>query len=983
MINKVKMNRLYHLALVPLAILLSTSAPAQQAEDQQAEETIEEILVTGSRVRQNPLEARDPVQIFSYEDIKESGEISIGEFLQRLPAHGSAINRTNNASGNLGNPADGGGVGQGSVEMDLRYLAPKRTLILVDGRRWVRNASGSGVGGSVDLHTIPTHAIESVEVLLDGASAIYGSDAIGGVVNIITRSDYDSGLQASAYYGLFEQGDGESLDIDMSFGVSGDRGRALFALSHSDQKVVWADAREISEYAIPYFPWGLSSANAQGVLSFTNELGNRFYGTLNTGVPNTGRSNGGLPDYDPADVYGGDFHRLGFADRYNWMPDNHGLTPNQRTNLFVKSEYDISDQINGRVLIAFTNRQSASQAAPEPLFMGPSAGSSDYLRQMIIPADHEYNPFNVQLGGVSSGGKHFFMGRRPMEVGGRKFEQNVNTWHVSGGLDGSFDVSGNTWYWDVTTSFFQSTATQRKLGGFNGMNLALGMGDAAKCAAVEGCVPINLWGGQTNPMTQEMIDFITYEQNDMSQQEMLDFSANISGQLFELPAGTVGVAAGMEWREENGFFRPDSFVTAKQTAVGPRHRSQGGFDVLEYYGEIVVPVVDRLDINGAVRVSNFNLYESHSVFKVGARFMPVDTLAIRASFSEGYRAPNIGELYNVPFETPLAINDPCSGSIGGVILANCQALGVPPGFESMNTQPPVLTGGSMDLRPEESENFTAGFTWDALSFFAAEGSLLERFVTEVNYYDIDVSHAVQSPIVADIVNQCVNTADPFFCAPIKRGSDGEIMQIDAVLRNFAGVQTRGLDVSLSVETQDFSFGKFSFDWTANFMFEYTERDYGPTAELITTSREGWEIGEAGRGFPELKSSFTARWEREILSVGVTSTFIQAMTEPCAGLTSSYAWDARVLALCSGAKPFVYGGDLGTNAIDSRLYFDVFASLRPRDWMDSAIEITVGVQNILDEDPPVCRSCRMLGWDGTLYRFPGIFTYARVTYRPEE
>ena len=979
MIKKAKANHLYSLVyIVPFAILLSAGAPAQQAE-----EAIEEILVTGSRVRQNPLEARDPVQIFSFEDIRQSGEISIGEFLQRLPAHGSAINRTNNASGNLGNPPDGGGVGQGSVEIDLRYLAPKRTLILVDGRRWVRNASASGVGGSVDLHTIPTHAIASVEVLLDGASAIYGSDAIGGVVNIITRTDYDAGLSASAYYGLFEQGDGESVDVDLSFGMSGDRSRALFALSFSDQQVVWADAREISEYAIPYFGYGLSSANAQGVLSFTNELGNRFYGTLNDGVPNTGRSNGGLPDYDPADVYGGDFHRLGFADRYNWMPDNHGLTPNQRTNLFVKGEYDLSDQITGRVLIAFTNRQSGSQAAPEPLFMGPSAGSSDYLRNMIIPADHEFNPFNVQLGGVSSGGKHFFMGRRPMEVGGRIFEQNVNTWHVSGGLDGTFDVAGNTWYWDVTTSYFQSTANQRKLGGFNGMNLALGMGDAAACAAVKGCVPINLWGGQTSPMTQEMIDFITYEQNDQSQQEMLDFSANISGPLFDLPAGTVGAAAGMEYREENGFFRPDSYVTGRQTAVGPRHSSQGGFDVLEYYGEIVVPVVDRLDLNGAVRVSNFNLYESHSVFKVGARFMPVDTLAFRTSFSEGYRAPNIGELYNVPFETPLAINDPCSGSIGGVILDNCAALGVPEGFVSMNTQPPVLSGGNINLLPEESENFTAGFTWDASSLFVAEGSWIERFVTEVNYYDIDVKNAVQAPIVADIVNQCVNTADPFFCSPIKRAGNGEIIQIDAVLRNFAGIQTRGLDVQFSAETTEFSFGKFYFNWTANFMFEYTESDFGPTAELITTSREGWEIGEAGRGFPELKSTFTARWEHDQLSLGITSTYIDAMTEPCAGLTSSYAWDPRVLALCSGAKPFVYGGDLGTNAIDARFYLDVQASIRPRDWMDSAIEITFGVQNILDEDPPVCRSCRMLGWDGTLYRFPGIFTYARVTYRPEE
>ena len=379
MIINTRASHPYRLAyLAPLTFLFSAGAPAQQpstaATEASEQATIEEVLVTGSRVRQNPLDARDPVQILTFEDFEQSGDISIGEFLQRLPAHGSAINRTNNASGNLGNPADGQGVGQGALEMDLRYLSPRRTLVLVDGRRWVGNSFASGVTSAVDLNTIPTNAVQSIEVLLDGASTVYGSDAIGGVINIITRTDYE-GFRVSAYTGQYGEGDGASTNVNVSFGSNSERARSLVALSYTDQGLVSSADREISRWAIPGFESGLSSATPQGYWFFTNELGNRAFLTLNDGVVNSGRSNGGLPSYDPANPASGDFHSLAFSDRYNWQPPNYALTPNERANLLVKGEYDLSNQLTARIFAVFTNRKSASQAAPEPLFIGPRAGT--------------------------------------------------------------------------------------------------------------------------------------------------------------------------------------------------------------------------------------------------------------------------------------------------------------------------------------------------------------------------------------------------------------------------------------------------------------------------------------------------------------------------------------------------------------------------------------------------------------------------------
>src|SRR5690349_16196599 len=168
-----------------------------------------EIVITGSRIRRNPLDLDAPRVFVDQQDIAKTGLNSINDVLQRLPSSGGGLNGKFNNSGNLGNPPDGGGVGAGSAEIDLRYLGSRRTLVLVDSLRYVKGASASGVPASVDLNAIPESMIERVEVLQDGASAVYGSDAIAGVVNIITKQ-HQKGFSLSAQYGQYQQGDGKT-----------------------------------------------------------------------------------------------------------------------------------------------------------------------------------------------------------------------------------------------------------------------------------------------------------------------------------------------------------------------------------------------------------------------------------------------------------------------------------------------------------------------------------------------------------------------------------------------------------------------------------------------------------------------------------------------------------------------------------------------------------------------------------------------------
>jgi iron complex outermembrane receptor protein len=222
-------------------------------------------------------------------------------------------------------------------------------LVLVDGRRWIKGSSGSGVSGAVDLNSIPVNAIKSIEILQDGASAVYGSDAIGGVLNIITQDDFDS-LKASAYYGQYSDGDGEKAEFDVRFGGRGERGRALIDISYADEKAVNTADRKESFYPLPGFPYGASSGTPAGRFVFTDPI----LGTVSV-APNAGVSN---PVWDPTNPDNDDFHPFALEDRFNYQPFNHLVTPNERLNIFGKAEYDLTENTMLRVLASYNNRKS-------------------------------------------------------------------------------------------------------------------------------------------------------------------------------------------------------------------------------------------------------------------------------------------------------------------------------------------------------------------------------------------------------------------------------------------------------------------------------------------------------------------------------------------------------------------------------------------------------------------------------------------------
>ena len=934
---------------------------------QEAQQALDEVVITGSRIRQSPLEQRQPVLTVGAEDYDASGATSLADYLQKLPISGSAINRTNNSSGNLGFPSDGGGIGAGASEIDLRFLASKRVLVLVDGRRWIKGSSGSGVSGAVDLNSIPANAVKSIEILQDGASAIYGSDAIGGVVNIITSDDYDS-FKITGYAGEYGDGDGETAEFDVRMGARGERGRGLLDISYTDQKDVNTSDRKESEFPVFGSTLGASSGTPGGRYLFLDPVLGEFVDV----TPNADFA-GPLPVYvqgDP-DSAAGDFHTFGLDDLFNYQPYNHLVTPNERINVFAKGEYDVTDNVMFRALASFNNRQSQGQAAPVPLFFGVEGGLGFYMDNYLWPADHPFNVFGTDLEGNTTG---IFVTKRPTEAGPRIFDQDVDTWYLSGGFDGEFTLNDRDMYWDVTAIWSENNARQTQLNQFNARALNTALGDPDVCNATPGCVPLNIIG--EGSMTPEMLDYVTYTAVDTSQQTLTDISANLSGDLFDLPAGAFAFSVGYEHREEDGTFVPNPIAAAGESADQPASPTSGGVTFDEFYGEVVVPIIadapafDSLSFSAAARYSDSDAFDSETGTKFSVNWGPVENLMIRASYAEGFRAPNIGELFNLGTRFDTAIEDDCAAnnSVATPVPANCAQL-VPPGYTQLNPQISVTTGGNTELQPETSETWTTGFTWDT----GVDAGGIDRFLVEVNYYDISIEGAIQAPNAQETLSACIATLQPFFCDAIIRTPNGSISRIDGLLSNIAGVETTGLDVNFDLGLGESGIGTFRFQLMASLLFDYDELIPNAAGTLDRFERAGTELGNPSRGFIEEKITLNNFWSLGDWDAVLSFRYLSSLIEQCAGTISNLGLENE---LCSG--PLV-GDTRETNKLDSMLYTDAQVSWSPQELFGGGWSFALGVNNLFDERPPPCYSCDLNSMSGTIHSIGGTFWYVRATF----
>src|SRR5690349_1058669 len=353
------------------AMTLGHYAVPAFAQDRAGEDIqkLQAIEVTGSRIKKAEVEGQTPVITISSADIAQSGLASIGDVIQQLSVNGSALNTKFNSAGNFGFAPDGSGVGSGSTTISLRNLGAKRTLILVDGLRWVNESSASGVSAAVDLNTIPASAVDRIEILKDGASSLYGSDAIAGVINIITKKKQD-GLGLHVYGGDYSTGDGKTYAGNISLGGSTEKFDFFMDISRFKQHQISSSSWDQSSFPVPGAGLAAgSSATPFTRLRFFLPDGNAGGLCNDDGFCNI-TANGAVPPGGVQSFPDG-FHRFGTADRFNFAPYNLLLTPQDRTGIFAQGTYHITDHVNFTLKGLYNTRDSVNQAAPEPIFLGP------------------------------------------------------------------------------------------------------------------------------------------------------------------------------------------------------------------------------------------------------------------------------------------------------------------------------------------------------------------------------------------------------------------------------------------------------------------------------------------------------------------------------------------------------------------------------------------------------------------------------------
>ncbi|MBL8262568.1 MAG: TonB-dependent receptor [Xanthomonadaceae bacterium] len=962
--SNLRRNRLTAAVHLTLLLALPTMAAAQENEQNQELDTIS---VTGSRIKQTNAVTAQPVMVLDRAKLEQTGAKSVGEILQQLPASGKALNAKFNSSGNFGYPPDGGGIGAGSAQVDLRNLGSQRVLVLVDGIRWVNESSASGVSGSADLNTIPLAIVERIEVLEDGASAIYGSDAVAGVVNIITRKNFE-GAEFHSYYGEYSRG-GETKDFSFTVGTGGDKWNGVFGATYYEQERIGSGEWDQSSFPVPGA--GLragSSGTPQGRFTFCDPsrpvgsygycdaAGDFWYDiTLNNGTT--------TPVWNPADPSTGSYHDFGGADRFNFAPYNLLLTPSERKSLFASVNIDLSENTRLHFKGLFNNRRSANQAAPEPIFVGPFAGTGGIADGILISRLNPYNPFGIDLDPATNFG---WVTRRPVEVGPRVFTQNVDTFYFNVGLDGLFQVGERSFGWDANYVHSSNSATQRFTNGYNMAHIRTALGDPAVCAATPGCTPLDLFGGQGRPFTQAMIDWIRADQRDSSTQIIDIFSFNVSGDLFNIADRTAGFAVGAEYREYQGDFDPDPLRQTGESQDSFAAPVSAEYNVKEVYGEFNFPVLAKLDISAAARWSDYSTFGDAFTGKLGFRWQPIEDLVIRGTRSTGFRAPNLGELYGLT-QFGATLTDLC-GSTGAPgparpeYAAGCAAQGASPTFEQANTQITTFTGGNPNLDPEESDSWTVGLVYSP--GWAEDKSWARKLDLEVGYYNHKIDGAIQAADLQALLADCLvkggRPTDAPSCVPFSRQSTGNLNPPNNFLQNFGTVETDGADIKLTWLSPEWGFGSLSASLQTTWVNDYKAVDGDGN---VNSRQVGIEVGDSA--IPEWQSNLQLGWKRGNFDFTYGLRYIDAVEEDCTSATVS-----NVPGCLNATR---------TNTLGATTYHDVQFGWKDAFWLEG-LKLSVGANNVFSKEPPVCISCSLNGYDAGTYDLPGSFWYVSADYR---
>ena len=850
-------------------------AQTPAASDEPAQ--LERVEVTGSRIRKVDLETAQPVLVIDRAEIQRQGFQSVADILQNVSATGSpAISRAEPLSA---------GESPGGSFIDLRNLGPQRTLVLVNGKRL-----GINTNGLQDVTTIPTAIIQSVEILKDGASSVYGSDAIGGVINFITRSNFE-GMEANAYWGQFGEGDGDIQRWDATLGYKGDKGSLIAVAEYSDEKVVHGSDRDFSRYPRgqyhPYVGW--TTVSQWGVLVRTAAQGGNL--VLNRGgdpydISNYHPTNGSAPDGDVSNT--------------NMQTDLR--TPITTKNLFISGDYQFNDSLRFKGDVMYSDRDSSRQVAGYPLQSAAFPGTT-------MSRDSYFNPLGSHHGAANPTAVNYQ--RRTWEIP-RVTTSSLQVFRTTLGLEGSFELANRTFDWDVSYLYTQNKLHQGAYGNVNTTRLAQSVGPsflnaqgrvqcgtAANPIAFSACVPWNPFlpfgrsGDGALYNNPELTNYLFQEEHSSGMTETKIYSANITGPIVTLPAGDLSFAAGAEHRSEYGEFIPDALSqtgSSTNLAAGP---TNGSYKVDELYAELFVPILrdvafaKDLSLSVASRRSDYDTFGKTTNNKIGLTWKPIDQLLFRGTRADGFRAPTIADLYGGGSQTFPFYTDPCDTLYGQsrtnpTVRARCAQdiqnadtyRQLQQGFVPTtvaNAQSPVafVSGSNPNLSPEVSRSNTLGVVWSP--------EFSQGLNMSLDWWKIRIDDTIVSDDPQTKLNDCYVDGNAARCAGFTR--DAELGYVNTMTfgnRNAGYVETKGFDFDLSYRLPT-DWGNFGLVWQNTYV---SDLQFKSTNDPATKpSRANSFSSSAGINF-RLRSIATLSWDYGDFGASWGARYFSSSKETC-------------------------------------------------------------------------------------------------------
>ncbi len=857
-----------HRCAFAVSTILCSSAVLAQATPPTEEKAVERMQITGSHIKRTDMEGPSPVTIISRDMIDKSGFDNLQQLLERLPTTGAGTFSTR------GNSQDS--TANGAAAISLRGFGADATLVLINGRRVATSAFAEGIVNSfVDINSIPVAAIERIDILKDGASAIYGSDAVAGVVNVVLRKDY-TGTEVSLGHGQATGPGYDETTFSTVWGTGDDKSNTTLILDYFNNGQI--DNSELGRF-------GTSNQSPYGGQDLRSSRGypGRFIVD-------------GVTQRDPGCPAGS---IAGQTCVYDYGPASIAIPAAERLGAILNLSRKLDGDIKIFSEIAVQHNTSTAGGAATPLDEG--AG-------LTVPGSHPNNPWkkDIQIGRY-----------RTVDAGNRRWDITSDTLRLLAGIRGSF----NNWEWEAAAQKGRSAATQtgERDQGWVRTDFLQREINAGR---------YNPFGGVQNP--QSVIDAITTSLVRRGKAHLTSVDAHIGGELFQLDTGAVGLAAGVEYRKEDARDTPDDQFTrglifGTESVSAAASRSQKAV-----YVELSVPVMENLELQLAERYDHYSDFGGTANPKIALHFTPTDTVSLRTSWSQGFRAPSLAQIGLGPSQESQFFID--------TFLCPTPNAGNP---ACASTDYTIVFAGNPNLKAEESESWNVGMVWQAtpdLDFSVDLWSITQdNKIDEVPFGDVYQAECGQQ-----------NSSICIRFAPLAGQTLGILNRINNGYFNVSSQEAQGLDLSgnYKMDLGDNGLLKFNLEWTYLDEFEKDNRSYA---------------GEYR--YPQYRWVTSADWSRNDWGVAGSLSYIGEFEDtPDIDFDGSLDFDTETSKMVKAQL-----------TVDAQVYYNLNAQTK----------LLIGANNLLDKDPPFAAGDGdgdLYGYVSSIYSPRGRYVYAKVSYK---